>query len=358
MQGRVRELQKYITEHHLFGIFLTDPSNVFYFSGFTGTDGDATVLITADDALILTDSRYTLQVSEQCPDFTTIGTSAHDLHAIHDVVQFVPTCKIGFENRSISYSLWQRLQRELNQVSWIELEDDTSSFRCVKEEAEIEKIRHACYISTQALRETLPYVRVGVRENEIASELEYRLRKLGAEGVSFETIVASGYRSAMPHGTASDKVIQAGDAVTIDFGAVFQGYASDMTRTFFVGNPKDALVSIYRAVLAAQQAAIEQFKPGMRCCDLDGIARHKLKDAGYDRYFTHSLGHGVGIQVHEGISVGRKSQQPILPGMVFSIEPGVYIDGLGGVRIEDLVVATKDGLEVLTKDFEKTLAIL
>ncbi|MBR5280261.1 MAG: aminopeptidase P family protein [Clostridia bacterium] len=358
MNARVERLQNFIKEQNFYGIFITDPSNVFYFSGFTGTGGDASLLITTDASYLLTDGRYTLQASTQCPDFVLLGTSSSDLSAVRELISTTAPCKIGFENRTISYSIWKRLQLELDTVTWIEVGDDCSSFRSVKEERELAIIKNACNVSVQALRETVPYIRAGVRENEIAAELEYRMRKLGASGVSFETIVASGERSAMPHGTASSKKLQEGDAVTIDFGAMYQGYASDMTRTFFLGPPKEELRLIYQAVYAAQQAAIDQFRPGMRCCDLDGVARKILQTAGYDRYFTHSLGHGVGIQVHEGLSVGRKSQHAILPGMVFSIEPGVYVDGLGGVRIEDLVVATQDGLEVLTKDFEKTLAIL
>ncbi len=358
MNERVLCLQKFIEENDLYGIFLTDPANIFYFSGFSGTGGDATLFFSKEQAYILTDSRYTLQASEQCSDFVQIGKSAQDLSPIHEMVLSVSDCKIGFENTTISYALWQKMQRDFDSVSWIELGNFPQSLRSVKYSEEIDKIRRACAISVQALRETIPFIRAGVRENEIAAELEYRLRRLGAEGTSFETIVASGERSAMPHGTASSRILQEGDAVMVDFGGIYQGYASDMTRTFFVGTPNDALITIYQAVLSAQQAAIDQFKPGMLCCDLDRIARNVLEEKGYGDYFPHALGHGVGVQVHEGLSVSRRSKEGILPGMVFSIEPGVYIDGLGGVRIEDLVVATKDGIEVLTKDFEKSLAIL
>lgn len=358
MHERIVQLQKYIEDHRLNGIFLTDPSSVFYFSGFTGTSGDATIFVTKQQSYILTDHRYTLQVSKQCPGFHKIGKSAEDLSVIYEMTASVWDCRLGFENHSVSFALWNKMKKTLPHVFWLELNDFPQLCRSIKQPDELNRIRRACEISVKALRSTLPFIRAGVSENDIAAELEYRIRKLGASGVSFETIVASGERSAMPHGTASDRILQSGDTVTIDFGAMYQGYASDMTRTFFIGTPDDALIRIYQAVLHAQQAAIEQFKPGMLCCQLDAVARNYLQESGYGSNFTHSLGHGVGIQVHEGLSVSSRSEEEILPGMVFSIEPGVYVEGLGGVRIEDLVVATQDGLEVLTKDFEKTLAFL
>lgn len=358
MRSSIVQFQNALKVQNLSAVFLTDPASVFYFSGFRGTGGDASVLITQNQAYILTDSRYTLQTLQQCPDCVLYGRSAQDVQALKTLLTEIQAERVGFENRTIGYALWAQLQAQIQSVTWIGLEQIPVSFRNVKTDAEIEKIQRACTLCVQALRETVPYIKPGVREYEVAAELEYRMRKLGLEGTSFETIVASGSRSALPHGLASDRIIQQGDAVTIDFGGIYQGYASDMTRTFFVGEPCEALVKVYNAVLLAQQTAIIQFKPGMMGRDLDRIARDILVEQGYGPYFVHSLGHGVGIEVHEGFSVGRKSQDILLPGMVFSIEPGVYIEGLGGVRIEDLVVATQQGLCVLTKDFEKNLAIL
>ena len=358
MNSSITQLQNLMQTQNLSAVFFTDSANVFYFSGFRGTGGDASLLVTPKCVYIFTDSRYTLQVAEQCPGCTLLGKSAQDIKALGVLLREIQAERVGFENLTVGYALWEKLQSDVHFVTWVGIDKMAVSIRNVKTDGEIQKIETACNLCVQALRETVPYIRPGVRENDLASELEYRMRKMGLEGTSFDTIVASGYRSALPHGIASSRVIESGDAVTIDFGGVYDGYASDMTRTFFMGEPSAELAQIYQAVLCAQQTALDQFNVGMTGAELDRIARDVLYAHGYGPYFVHALGHGVGIEVHEGVTVGRKSQDSLLPGMVFSIEPGVYVEGLGGVRIEDLVVVTETGLRVLTKDFEKTLAIL
>ena len=193
---------------------------------------------------------------------------------------------------------------------------------------------------------------------DMVAKLEYNMRCLGAERTSFGTIVVSGERSAMPHGIPSDKLICDGDPVTIDFGAVYNGYSSDMTRTFFVGTPSDKMAKIYETVLQAQLKAIESYKSGMGCAELDAVARKHISFCGYGQYFGHSLGHGVGIEIHEAPSVSPRSKAHLKPGMVFSVEPGIYVEGVGGVRIEDLVCEKDGKLMILTEGIGKELTVL
>ncbi len=339
-------------------VLVTDPANVFYFSGYTGSPGDGILLITLEHLWILTDARYTLQAQRQCYDYQIMGKSALDISSLGRKLNQMGITKLGFENEKIAYAFWRHFTEEFPEIEMVPVNDLFMQLRNIKEAGEQRLIAKACDIAIEALRETVPYIKPGVSEGDIALELEYRMRKKGASGPSFDTIVASGERSALPHGVASDRIIQAGDSVTVDFGAIYQGYCSDMTRTFFVGEPSALLLDVYTAVYKAQLTAIEQFRVGMSSSELDYIARNVLSEMGYAEYFTHSLGHGVGIEVHEGITIGRKRTTPILPGMIFTIEPGVYICNVGGVRIEDLVLCTQDGLMNLTEGFEKELAIL
>ncbi len=358
MNDRINSLRNKMKDLSLPAVLITDPANVLYYSGFTGSPGDGILFITFEDARILTDSRYTLQVSSQCPDYIIHGSSSADISSLKDLITRLNLSKIGFENNSISYALWHRITLQFPNLSLIPLNDLLMQFRNFKDETELFYIQKSCQIAVQSLRETVQYIKPGVSEREIALELEYRMRKNGASGPSFDTIVASGMRSALPHGVASGRILKEGEPVTVDFGAIYEGYCSDMTRTFFVGEPSAQLKNIYMAVFNAQKAALENFFVGISSFELDRIARNVLEESGYGKFFTHALGHGVGIEIHEGITIGRKKSTPIEPGMVFSIEPGVYIEGVGGVRIEDLVYCSNDGIVNLTADFEKELAIL
>lgn len=358
MNNRITSLRNRMKDLSLPAVLITDPANVFYFSGFTGSPGDGILFVTLEHMLILTDSRYTLQVYAQCPDCAIHGTSSSDIASLTEIITQLNITKIGFENSQISYSFWRRITIQFPDISLIPLHDLFMHFRNIKDEKEFLFLQKSCQIAVHSLRETVRFIKPGITEREVALELEYRMRKNGASGPSFDTIVASGERSALPHGVASNRIIQEREPVTVDFGAIYEGYCSDMTRTFFVGQPSDKLIDIYTAVYDAQKAALDHFFVGISSFELDRIARNVLTEAGYGDYFTHSLGHGVGIEIHEGITIGRKKSTPIEPGMVFSIEPGVYIEGVGGVRIEDLVYCSNDGIINLTADFEKELAIL
>ncbi len=330
---------------------------VRYLSGFAGTPGDASLLITQNDAYIFTDSRYTIQAAEQCPYFTLKSHPASDFHAMKEFLP-APGASVGFENLSISYAGYNKLKAGLGTDSPVGLDHAIDDLRNIKDDEEAACIRKACDIACDALAETVPYIKDGVTELEVANELEYRMKKNGASSTSFDTIVASGVRGALPHGLASEKIIRGGEFVTIDFGCVYNGYCSDMTRTFSLGDADPELVKIYYTVLEAQLTAIDAYVPGMTGVALDKIARDIIAEAGYGQYFGHGLGHGVGLEIHEGVSVSSRSTSVLPERSVFSIEPGIYIEGLGGVRIEDLIMCRGGEKTVLTAKSPKAFTVL
>ena len=360
MKNNLISITDYIKKNGLDAVLLTSCENVYYASGFvsgiTG-DSDARLLITKDEAHILTDSRYTTYAKSECPDFTLIEVNCTSAERMSKLISELGVRKVGFENQRISFASFSSYFAKLG-AELVPLNNAIEDMRIIKSEEEIANIKRACDIATEALKMTLPAIKTGVSEIKIAALLEYNMRCLGAERTSFSTIVVSGERSAMPHGIPSDKLICDGDPVTIDFGAVYNGYCSDMTRTFFVGTPSDKMVNIYETVLEAQLKAIDSYKSGMECISLDGVARKHIAFCGYGQYFGHSLGHGVGIEIHEAPAVSPKSKARLKPGMVFSIEPGIYVEGLGGVRIEDLVCEKDGKLMILTEGIGKELTVL
>ncbi len=356
-QIRINRLRSQMKENDIFGVYVTSPENVFYFSGFTGF-GDGRLLITGKSAFLITDSRYTVQAGEQCPDYRLISANAENITALLELIRNEELTAVGFENERILYKDFQSMQELCKEVRFVPMNDYFTKIRDQKDASELFYIRRACEIACKSLHEILDDIKPGRTELEIAAELEYHMKRNGASERSFETIVASGLRSAMPHGAASDKKLEYGDIVTIDFGCIYQHYCSDMTRTFFLGKPDARLAEIYQVVLEAQQAAIERYYSGITGRALDSISREIIKQHGYGAYFTHSLGHGVGIEIHEGASVSPRNDQPLLPQTVFSIEPGIYVENLGGVRIEDLVTEENGSLRILTDGFDKKILVL
>ena len=255
---------------------------------------------------------------------------------------------VGFEADAVLYSDFNELLQGLG-VSLLPMIGIVEALRAVKSVDEVQKMRHAAQIADVAFEQILPLIVPGASEREIALELEFQMRRLGADGAAFEIIVASGERGAMPHGTASHKLINDGELVTIDWGAVLDGYHSDCTRTVAVGQVSDKLLEIYNTVLEAHRLGIGAVKPDAKCFDVDAIARDWIQGAGYGEFFGHSLGHGVGLNVHEAPSLSFRAQdQRLEVGNVVTVEPGIYVPGIGGVRIEDMVLVTADGCESLT----------
>lgn len=317
--------------------------NIFYYSGFTS--GDAYILISHDLQMLITDSRYTIQAKEQTEGFEIIDIKT----GFENIFARVKETRIGYEEDMLTVGEYKRLWRKLGaHQDFLRLQKTINEPRRVKDAEEIEKIAAAEKIGDMAFEHVLPMIKAGVTEREIALELEFFMKKQGASALSFETIAASGARSAMPHGTASGKTIENGDFLTLDFGCVFEGYCSDMTRTVAVGSVNGRQKEIYDVVLSAQRAAIDEIAVGKKCSDIDAAARKIIADAGYGGSFGHGLGHSVGIEIHEMPSFSPKCHDIIENGNVITVEPGIYIEGFGGVRIEDLIAVTDGGAKNLT----------
>lgn len=338
---RTRDL---LTQVGADGLLAFKPENRRYFSGFTGTSGY--VLILPETQWFITDFRYTEQARAQCPGFKIqLHNTERPLEAI---LKEAGVKTLAFEDNYMTYQFYKNLSDKLPRVSLIPAGTEIEALRLVKEDWEIEKIAKAAEIADKAFDHILGYIRPGVSEREVALELEIYMKKLGASGLSFETIAASGLRSAMPHGVASDKLIGDRDFLTLDFGCVYEGYCSDMTRTVVVGKASDEQKKIYNTVLEAQEKALNAIREGINGVDVDKIARDVISSNGYGEYFGHGLGHGVGLEIHEEPRLSPTGTKTLLENMVVTDEPGIYIPGFGGVRIEDLVVVKKDGCVVLS----------
>lgn len=327
-------------------VLILSPENLYYFSGFTG--GEGALVMTDSSAVLLVDSRYTLQAAEEC------SCEVRDIAGLHDLLNEYQT--IGFEEEYVTVARLQRLQ-EKTKAEWKGIGQEILKRRAVKTEEEIKKIRLAQEYTDRAFTHILPYLKEGVSEKDIALELEFALRKMGAQGMSFDTIVASGYRSAMPHGEASGKKLEKGDLVVLDFGCKVDGYCSDMTRTVAIGSVTDRQREIYNTVLKAQKAALAALHCGILGCDADAAARSVIKDAGYGNAFGHALGHSLGLEIHEEPRLSPKYDKPIPAGTVITVEPGIYLEGVGGVRIEDLCVIYENYVENLTNSTKELLIL-
>ncbi|MGN0242919.1 MAG: M24 family metallopeptidase [Lachnospiraceae bacterium] len=350
---RIKKLEQLLTDHHADAILIYDTCNVQYFSGFTG--GDAILLIIGQKQCILSDSRYTLQIQQEAPDFTFVersGTSYEEA-AAQLLSDFQCHCCL-YEDTVITAAQYQRLLSLRPNSEWVPVENRLQTIRMVKDETELSLIRRAEEIGDLAFSYMLKTIKAGITEQEIALELEYQMRKSGAQGLSFDTIVASGVNGAMPHAKPGNKQILNGELITMDFGCVYQGYCSDMTRTICVGFPSAEQKKIYDTVLQAQLLALDQICAGQKASEPDKVARDYIQSQGYGEYFGHALGHGVGLYIHEAPSFSPKCDTVIEENMVMSVEPGIYVPNFCGVRIEDLIVIKKDGYENLshsTKEF-------
>lgn len=313
--------------------------------------GSGYVVISRESAHILVDSRYYVEVEARAQ-----GYQLHLLDATNTLTTIVNQIiadeqlqTLGFEGQQVSWETAHRWKSELN-AKLVSATPDV--LRQIKTPEEVEKIRLACGIADRGAEHIRRFIQAGMSEREIAAELEWFMRQQGAEKASFDTIVASGWRGALPHGKASDKRVEAGEFITLDFGALYQGYCSDMTRTFRIPDAnqpaeESALFAVYQIVLAAQRAAVAAIRPGARCNEVDAAARRVITQAGYGDAFGHNTGHAIGIEVHENPSFSPADTTPLVAGMLLTVEPGIYLPGQGGVRIEDVVLVTPDGGEVL-----------
>ncbi|HIT66188.1 MAG TPA: aminopeptidase P family protein [Candidatus Merdisoma merdipullorum] len=347
---RQEELTALLEERDLDAALVSCPANIRYLSGFVGTE--SYLYLSKERGVILTDSRYTLQAKEEAKGFEvqTIGGGRGYGSLLAELILRDRVRALGFEENSMLYGTVRKLQKEagLAPACWKPLGDTLSLLRAVKRPEEIEKMERAERIGDEAFSYILNELKPGVTELQIAAKLEYFMRSQGAEGTSFDTIVASGLHSAMPHAVPTEKPLEKGDFVTMDFGCKYQGYCSDMTRTVVIGKADEKQKELYRIVLEAQEAALCGLRPGMTGAEGDRLARDVIEKAGYGEYFGHGLGHSVGLEIHERPALSARDKTVLLPGMIETVEPGIYIPGFGGVRIEDMVTLTQSGIRNLT----------
>ncbi|MDG5788704.1 Xaa-Pro peptidase family protein [Evansella sp. AB-P1] len=351
---RIENLRKQFEQHKIDGLLITSNYNRRYMTGFTGTAGVA--LISENGAKFITDFRYVEQAQNQAVGFDIVQHTRPIHEEIAEQVKALNIQQLGFEKDHVTYSLFDTYSNTIS-ANLVPVSGLVEKMRLIKDASELSTIREAVEIADAAFTHILDYIRPGVREIEVSNELEFFMRKKGAVSSSFDIIVASGSRSALPHGVATDKVIENGELVTLDFGAYYKGYCSDITRTVAVGTPSDELKKIYTTVLEAQLKGVEGIKPGLTGKEADALTRDHIKAKGYGDYFGHSTGHGMGLEVHEGPGLSFKSNTILEPGMVVTVEPGIYIAGLGGTRIEDDIVITEDGNGILSSS-TKELIIL
>lgn len=345
-KSRISYLRDQISKSKIDTLFISNKDSIRYYSGFTGTF--AFLLISLDQAIIITDSRYTLRAEEESPEYEIYKLKSGD-NWMENSTNIIGSKIIGFEGNDLSVNMLAQLKIKATSVSdWKDLSEQITNGRVIKSEKEIAILQETINISDKAFNNVCKRIKMSMSEKEIAWEVEKEMRELGAESPSFDTIVASGINGSKPHHSPTDKLINNNEAITIDMGAKFQGYCSDLTRTIFIGEPDNEFKKIYTTVLRAQLISMETAQPEMTGGAIDKIARDIISLEGWGDNFGHSLGHGVGIEIHENPGIGPNSKNKIKPGMVYTIEPGIYIEGWGGVRIEDMVIMTKKGNNLLS----------
>lgn len=345
-QSRIHAALALLERLDLDAILVVGMVNIRYLTGFTGSDG--ALVVTHDGCRLLCDSRYSLQAAEEAC-MCTVTEYRLKQEGIAALLGRAGRQRVAIDAEKVSVSLFNSLSSVLHEVEFVPLGDELDQLRAIKSPQEIDRIASAAELASTAFHELTPMIKSGVTERWLALELEFIMKRSGGEEKSFEFIVASGYRGALPHARPTVKQLQSGELVTLDFGVCIDGYNSDETVTVAVGRPDSRLLDIYAAVREAHDLALRAVKPGMVCSSLDSIAREHIKSCGFGDYFGHGLGHGVGLEIHEKPTISQRSMQVIEVGMVFTIEPGVYIPEIGGVRIEDLVLVTESGCEVLSK---------
>jgi Xaa-Pro aminopeptidase len=343
--GRRQQLLSEVRQRHIDALLITALPNVRYLAGFTGSNG--ALLLSESRAILFTDPRYQTQAPLESDCDVKIAKGP----LLVEIAKSLPRLgvrRLGFERGRISFESYDFLKHQGKGLKLTPVSGAIEQIRMVKSPTEIGTIKTAVELNSAALDQALHAFQAGMTEIDLAAEIEYRMRQLGADGPSFETIVASGARSALPHAHPTTAPVDIHQLLLIDMGATVAGYASDMTRTLGVGPLPPKGKRIYKAVLESQLAAVDAVKAGVRSSVVDGAARTVLKKHGFDKFFVHSTGHGLGLEIHEMPRIGRKDPTVLKPGMTITIEPGVYLEGFGGVRIEDTVVVTEKGCRILT----------
>ncbi|MEX2104152.1 MAG: Xaa-Pro peptidase family protein, partial [Bacilli bacterium] len=330
MNNRIERLQSKLEEQQIDALLVTNTSNRRYISGFTGSSGFA--LITKHTALFLTDFRYSEQAKQQCQglDVIIFNNPPGELETLRQQLKEQGVKKLGFEMSTMSYGQYQTYTQKLTEVELVPVEGLIESLRLIKDESELVLIRKAVQIADDAFTHILGFLRPGITEIDVETELEFYMRKQGAKSSAFDIIVASGPRSALPHGRASERVLQPNEFITMDFGAIYDGYISDITRTVVLGEAMDKHHEIYNIVLEAQLKGVNDIKAGLTGKEADALTRDIISNYGYGEYFGHSTGHGIGLDVHEGPRLASNNETILEPGMIVTVEPGIYLPGFGG----------------------------
>ena len=354
--NRRRKLASTLSGQRIDAVVITHLTHVRYLTGFSGSNGG--LLLRKDlSALMATDGRYTTQIAEEVPDIEAVLCRDVGPHLLS---QLSGELRVGYEADYVSVSQLKRLEKAAPEgVTLVPVSGVIEDIRLVKDRVELEKLEELAALANQALTELVENgeIAAGRTERQVAADLEYRMRMLGSERVSFDTIVASGENSAKPHHGADDRELRNGDLVTIDFGAHLRGFNSDCTRTFAIGEATEFAKEIYDIVLRAQEAGVKASVPGTALVDVDAACRDIITEAGYGEYFVHSTGHGIGLDVHEGPSAAKTGKGELAEGMTLTIEPGIYVPGKGGVRIEDSLIITSGAPKIITA-YPKDLQVL
>ena len=344
-QLRRTTLASRIDDLRVDALLVSGGPNVRYLTGFTGSNGQ--VLVRASEAVFLTDGRYTEQSRHEVPDLERITYLDGLEGPLGELCARLGVARLGFEAGAVTVAARERWSERLSEVDLLGVVDGVERQRWVKDAEELEMLRRAQSVTDQAFEDVLEFLAVGQSEQQVAWELERLLRRDGADGLAFDSIVAFGESAAEPHHVPGHRLLEEGDVIKLDFGALFGGYHADMTRTVSFGAPASQLKKIHDVVREAQQAGIDAVRAGVTGAEVDAAARSVIEGAGYGDAFSHGLGHGVGLEIHEGPRLGRGIEHVLPVGAVVTVEPGVYIPGLGGVRIEDSVEVTDDGCRVL-----------
>ncbi|PWK11272.1 M24 family metallopeptidase [Tumebacillus permanentifrigoris] len=358
---RLSRIRDWMKQRNVEVVLVTSPPNVKYLTGFDCHPMERFMGLclqaTGEATLFVPSLEQEAAQKAGFPHIVTVSDTEDPMDIVRAVVGNGPFGALAIEKQQLTVARFEQLQTVFGTAPAVAAEELLQDMRMRKDEAEVAIMKKAAEIADRAVEAAVRAIAVGKTEAEIVSVIESSMKAQGASGTSFPTIVLAGEKSALPHGVPGNRTIQEGDFVLLDLGAVYEGYCSDITRTFVVGEPSDEQVIIYEAVLAGNLAGIMATKPGLPAKVVDAAARQTIEGFGYGEYFTHRVGHGLGIEVHEFPSMHGNNEQKLVPGMVFTIEPGVYVSGLGGVRIEDDVLVTETGVEVLTK-YPKELQIL
>lgn len=354
IKNRMEKILTSLEEVNLDHFYITNITNVHYTTGFSGSAGQA--ILSDGKSFFLTDFRYKEQIKSQVQEYEHI-IKQNMLECLKSVDILKEKVRIGFEADHVSVSEMSILKENFPDVEWVETKLIVERIAAVKDEEEIKNISNACNIIDNVFLRMLDVIKPGISEMDISAEISYQVKMRGSEGDPFEPIIASGWRSALPHGISTSKKIEEGDLVVIDFGATTGGYAGDMTRTIVVGKPSEKQRQVYETVLGAQEAAISAAKAGISGLELDKVARDYINERDYGEYFGHALGHGLGLNVHTWPRVSEANKEQLLSNMVVTIEPGIYIPDFGGIRIEDDIVLNKDGCVNLTKSTKEFISL-